>query len=120
MTDRYVRVSGTAPDRSLWLWCPGCDDAHRITIDPPNGWTWDGNETAPTISPSLLVDYGMVRGVRTVCHSFVRAGRWDFLADSTHALAGKTVPAVPLPDWFSNSMGWVDALANEADTTEAS
>jgi hypothetical protein len=32
------------------------------------------------------------------CHSFVRAGRIEFLNDSTHALAGKTVDLPDLPD----------------------
>jgi hypothetical protein len=34
------------------------------------------------------------------CHSFLKAGRWEFLGDSAHALAGQTVPMVPLPDWL--------------------
>lgn len=31
------------------------------------------------------------------CHSFLRAGRWEFLSDSAHHLAGQTVDMVPLP-----------------------
>lgn len=31
------------------------------------------------------------------CHSFLRAGVWDFLGDSAHHLAGQQVPMVPLP-----------------------
>lgn len=110
-----VRIggNGTAPGSSLWLWCPGCDDAHRITIDTPGGWTWDGNEATPTINPSILVhphkkfaaDNGHNGPGRVVdaprCHSFVRAGQWQFLADCTHELAGQMVPMVPLPDWLS-------------------
>jgi hypothetical protein len=34
------------------------------------------------------------------CHSYVPAGRWEFLADSAHALAGQTVDMVPVPDWL--------------------
>lgn len=104
-----VRIggNGTALGRSLWLWCPGCDDAHRITVDGSDTWTWDGNESAPTISPSILVsshktfdeEHNVVD--TPLCHSFVRVGRWEFLADCTHALAGQTVPMVPLPDWLN-------------------
>lgn len=115
-----VRVAGngTAPGRCLWLWCPGCDDSHMVTVDAPNGWTWDGNEAAPTIAPSILVhphkrlirndlEYPALIAPENVtttprCHSFVRAGRWEFLSDCTHALAGQTVPMVPLPDWLSD------------------
>lgn len=34
------------------------------------------------------------------CHSFLRDGRWEFLPDSAHHLAGQTVDMVPLPDWL--------------------
>jgi hypothetical protein len=34
------------------------------------------------------------------CHSFLRAGRWEFLSDSAHHLAGQSVDMVPLPDWL--------------------
>jgi hypothetical protein len=98
------------------MWCPGCQDAHRITFGSPDSWTWDGNETAPTINPSILVTgvqweheekfyrpghSSVPTGGETTCHSFVRAGQWQFLADSTHALAGQTVPMVPLPEWLT-------------------
>lgn len=32
------------------------------------------------------------------CHSYLRAGRWEFLGDSAHHLAGQTVAMVPLPE----------------------
>ena len=91
--------------------CPGCNERHGIPVNCPNGWTFDGNDAAPTISPSILC-----RGVRPitddeivilngggyvepeprVCHSFIRAGRIEFLGDCTHRLAGQTVDMVPL------------------------
>jgi hypothetical protein len=111
-----VRCGSDGQSQTLWFWCPGCDDLHRITVNSPNGWEWDGNEEAPTISPSILVrgvqwsqDVRFYRvghasvptGGETVCHSFIRAGRWEFLGDCTHAAAGQTVPMVPLPEWFA-------------------
>jgi hypothetical protein len=75
---------------SYWLWCPGCDDAVRID----DSWQFDGNPEQPTFSPSILSE-GAIR-----CHSFLRAGMWEFLPDSDHALAGKTVPMVDLPAWL--------------------
>jgi hypothetical protein len=89
-----LRVSGNGgePGRSLWLWlwCPACEDIHRIVIDTPTGWTWDGNEAAPTISPSILMtgtqwkhgetfykpNHRVEPGAEIRCHSYVRAGRW--------------------------------------------
>lgn len=120
-----VRTAAAAqPERgtSLWLWCPGCEDMHRVqtggTASEQIGpqWEWNGDRDNPTISPSILVrdrqwppdypEYVKPRhakvkpGDETVCHSFVRDGSWQFLPDSTHDLAGQTVPCVPIPGGF--------------------
>lgn len=75
---------------------------HVVTINGPTTWTFDGNVNAPTLSPSVLVqgvetnDEGMyVRD--TVCHSFVHAGRIQFLGDCTHELRGQTVDLPDMP-----------------------
>lgn len=109
--DRRRAVEG------LWLWCPGCDDLHRVVTWRADGggvWTWDGDMVRPTISPSIHVggvqwsseskfhrrNHAAVPvGAPTVCHSFVRAGVWEFLGDCTHTLAGQTVRAVPYSEW---------------------
>lgn len=94
----------------LGFWCPGCESMHVVD----SGWTFDGNYDRPTFSPSILVTSGhycqnwhaqdcwctfnekhpdaptSFKCFR--CHSFVKAGQIEFLADSTHALAGQTVP----------------------------
>ncbi len=99
--------------------CPGCAvdgqaGLHMLPVrgDVPDGrarWDWDGNEDAPTLSPSILtraehrrakrgddwVDVGLF-----ICHSFLRAGVFEFLTDCTHALAGQQVPMPPLPEGF--------------------
>jgi hypothetical protein len=118
-------ASKVAQGRACWTWCPACDKAHRFEIlgedgsHPPRPqgdyWTWDGNLEAPTFEPSMLVHWTGPTGFTNDnpaplgydgpseehrCHSFLRAGRWEFLADSTHALAGQTVDMVPLPDWL--------------------
>lgn len=90
--------------------CPGCNDTH--TFD--KRWTFNGDMECPTISPSLLVTSGHYcerardRGCWCTynaenpmepapfecyrCHSFIRNGYIEFLNDSTHKLAGQTVP----------------------------
>lgn len=80
-----------ATDGILMVWCPGCDCAHGMNTR----WSFDGNMERPTFSPSVLARTG-----GKVCHSFIRDGRIQFLADSTHALAGQTVelPAWPFAD----------------------
>lgn len=87
MSDDEPRILHTVkgePGRRLF-WCPGCECAHGWN----EGWTWDGNEEAPTVSPSLAIQ-GQVR-----CHLLVQAGKLVFLSDCEHALAGKTVPMEP-------------------------
>lgn len=95
--------------------CP-CGDAHYVTRPR---WTWNGDLERPTFTPSVLVTTGhyipLERNDGSCwctynaehpddpapfgcyrCHSYVRDGVVEFLADCTHALAGKSVP---LGDW---------------------
>jgi hypothetical protein len=96
------------------MWCPACDDTHAVEIESEPRWGFDGNLQEPTISPSIKVEgvqwevghtfhkphHHVVAGEPVVCHSFVRAGRWEFLGDCTHDLAGQTVEMVPVPAWL--------------------
>lgn len=97
----------------LTFLCPGCSAGHTITFGGAETWTWDGNTDTPTFSPSVLV-YPHGRSFDPAepdkpmeevkpqprCHSFVRAGHIEFLADSEHALAGQTVDMVDLPERY--------------------
>lgn len=82
-----------------WIfWCPGCRTHHYCG----QSWTWDGNREAPTVSPSILVQYnGSDAGIDGApparCHLFIRSGQIEFLGDCTHEFAGKTVRMEPLP-----------------------
>lgn len=77
--------------------CPGCNCGHGVWTSKPNHlgarWTWNGDMDRPTFDPSVLINVSNAPGTpRHVCHSYVRDGQIQFLADSTHELAGKTVP----------------------------
>lgn len=86
--------------------CPGCVDmlggsglhmlAVNTSVKSPS-WDWDGNLQKPTLSPSILTG----KGSKNVCHSFLRAGVFEFLTDCTHSLAGKKVEMPDLPEWFT-------------------
>lgn len=80
----------------LAMWCPGCKELHQIR---PSLWSFDNNWETPTITPSILVQWGPVDN-RLRCHSFIKDGKWEFLSDCTHELAGQTVDMVPLPDYM--------------------
>ena len=92
------------------FWCPACNAPHAVSVSaqgPAANWTYNGDATAPTFSPSVLVTYngsdaGQVtqeghRAPPAVCHSFVTDGRIQFLSDCTHALAGQTVDLPEFP-----------------------
>lgn len=86
--------------RGFLVWCPGCDIYHElITHQKPNRpcWQFDGNLDKPTFSPSLLVTWSWKDEPRR-CHSFIRAGKWEFLGDCTHKLKSQKVDMVPVPD----------------------
>lgn len=121
---RIVRNTGTPEEpiyvetgqTQLWFECPGCGGMHALNVSlspeqeaaklagaggPPK-WSWDGNLEAPTVSPSILssYEYGENRQKR-VCHSFLNAGRMQFLDDCTHDKKGQTVPLPDVPDWLA-------------------
>ncbi|HEX2868794.1 MAG TPA: DUF6527 family protein [Ignavibacteriales bacterium] len=81
------------------FFCPGCKHGHVVYTDPQhpqasNGahWGFNGNLEKPTFSPSILVSWNEGENYTPKrCHSFVTDGKIQFLTDSTHELAGKTV-----------------------------
>jgi hypothetical protein len=74
--------------------CPGCS-GNEFTVGIhaiDSRWTFNRNFDRPTFTPSLHVKMEFGDGSPTaICHSYVTDGRIQFLPDSTHALAGKTV-----------------------------
>lgn len=105
-------LDGVPQCRGLWVWCPGCEKAHRIRVTLEDGttvgegpiWSWNGRiDEGFSIDPSLLAWTGKrdepEPGDRR-CHSFIKDGVWQFLPDCTHALADSHVPMVPVPDWL--------------------
>lgn len=85
-------------ERVAWqVWCPACDRPHQFaspeTYTSFPGWTFNGDMERPTFQPSMRAEYGEGG---PVCHSFVTDGEFRYCSDSTHELAGETVP---VPDW---------------------
>ncbi len=76
---------GIAPDVRRYFYCPGCKCSHAVN----ETWTFNGDYEKPTLNPSLL-SKGQIR-----CHMFIRDGKIQFLNDSEHELAGKTVDMEP-------------------------
>lgn len=85
------------------LYCPGCDEIHVIRTASTPGenalvWSFNGDIEQPTFTPSLLnTRESDDKYQRHVCHCFIRGGRWEFLSDCTHQLAGQSLPLVKYP-----------------------
>jgi hypothetical protein len=115
---RKVEKREGSRDPDFTFFCPGCKCGHALwTTERNHGngaiWAFNGDMEKPTFSPSLLIrshqwtppvtgeNYEEFKRkpltqtkVETVCHSFVRDGRIEFLSDCTHELRGQTVPMV--------------------------
>ncbi len=78
-------------DSRIGFYCPGCDGSHSVPTSGPGAWGWNGSLSSPTFTPSLLVNADLSCPGAPRCHSFVRDGRIQFLADCSHGLAGETV-----------------------------
>lgn len=109
MKSQIRHVTDTQNNRydALAFLCPGCIELNgsglhmlpvNTTATTPS-WHWDGNLELPTISPSILTRTG-VDPNKNICHSFLKAGVFQFLGDCTHSLANQFVPMLDLPDWF--------------------
>jgi hypothetical protein len=84
------------------FWCEGCEMHHHVnTVLWREGgnpvWTFNGSLDKPTFTPSILVT--LEDNPRRVCHSFVTDGKIQFLVDSWHKLAGKTVTLLATEQW---------------------
>jgi hypothetical protein len=95
---KYLYKLENEEETYLLFLCPGCGLTHPYIIratDPSRPkWSYNGDEAAPTFSPSLLVnkDHPQSR-----CHLFVEGGRIRYLQDCHHDLRGQTIdlPAYP-------------------------
>lgn len=102
-------------ETKVYFYCAGCKMLHGVQVrgDQEPLWGWNGDCVKPTFTPSVLVrgtfmlndeeraklDAGIDFERRPlVCHSFVTDGQIAYLSDSTHELAGQTVPLSNLDD----------------------
>jgi len=85
----------SANDGTYWFVCPGCKATHTYHTDRAQGepcWDTNGSTSFPSFYPSYKrTSPGNTSGEPNICHFFVTDGRIEFVSDSTHELAGKTV-----------------------------
>jgi hypothetical protein len=95
-------------------WCPGCEELHDYAVDQPfrNGarWSFSGPPDRPSFSPSMNISIG--EPVEERCHYYLTVGVLQFCPDSTHALAGQSVPLPDIPQHI-----WLRAGINLSSET---
>jgi hypothetical protein len=96
-------------------WCPGCEEMHTL----PDNWKFNGNLEKPTFTPSfkhtgiqrVFVDGNWTgewkkdasgNTVPFICHYILTDGVLNFCGDSTHVLAGHSVPLPSLPEGLTD------------------
>lgn len=94
------------------MWCPGCKGTHVLPWKR-GGWTFKGDTERPTFAPSFRITGVMdpdfqkcdasEKGKAFVCHFVLTDGILNFCADSTHELAGKSIPLPRIPDEVNES-----------------
>lgn len=100
--------------------CLGCGHPHVLTIKKIPGydgpcWEFNNNLDLPTFTPSLLCRAGkaaydanewekleqehkeFLEKRSSVCHSFIREGKIQYLSDCTHSLRGQTIDLPEYP-----------------------
>ena len=73
----------------------------------PDSWTFNGNLDKPTFAPSFKhsghhFEKRSDNSVAFVCHYVLTDGILNFCTDSTHGLAGKSVPLPKLPEGLTD------------------
>ncbi len=96
-----VEPDNLTDDSPDWVFfCPGCKQLHGVWTSKPNIvngkpqiWTFNGNVDKPTFSPSIHITRTRTGSSKpeTICHSFVRDGKIQFLGDCRHDLKNQTI-----------------------------
>lgn len=104
-------TEGDITYQALIFVCPGCIELESgrgsgLHLVPVNtklkkpAWKWNKDREAPTLTPSLRTN-----NIRGVCHLKLRDGRIEYLKDSNHSYAGKTLDLSDVPEWIINEKG---------------
>lgn len=82
----------SAPDATLYHWCPACEELHVI---PAEGWTrHDGQPEQEDVTYTPSFGQHTKRGY---CHYNITRGKLIFHGDSYHSMRGEVeLPDIPI------------------------
>lgn len=93
---KFVLLESNTEQERWVFFCPGCQEYHWIrTRGESPLWRFNGDVECPTVEPSILT---FKDDPARRCHSYVRAGRIEYLGDCGHTLRGQSVP-LPECEW---------------------
>jgi hypothetical protein len=91
LSAKLRRVASISGDIRYSFYCPGCEYSHIIRVSGHEPvWFWNGDLESPTIHPSIR----LFDSAGTICHLWITDGNIQYLPDSQHGLADKTVPMI--------------------------
>lgn len=105
MNNKSVLLKLSCVDGVFLFHCPGCKCSHWFSITGktpgnPNEareqfkWSFNGDYEKPTVRASILVRSSM-KGIPTVCHSFITDGKIQYLLDCTHEFKDQLIDMEP-------------------------
>lgn len=77
--------------------CPGCGCKHGVYTTPSKFnntvWSFNGDVNKPTVVPSIKVTHSPHPTAQKlhICHSYIKDGMIQYLADCTHPLANQII-----------------------------
>jgi hypothetical protein len=116
MTDLFYEFHG-----KHWFHCPACDAPHAVPVGG-EGWVKSGTPDKPTLHPSVKVtsheiaykdDGSLDTPIKTTCHFWLRAGRFNYCGDCTHEFSNESIPMVEYEGPFFAENG---ALLGDEET----
>lgn len=106
-TATHLKLRFPGPSGTMYL--PVC-----LNSKEEKSWLWNGDVYAPTLTPSVCTRMGHADH-ETICHSWVREGRVEFLGDSTHEHAGKTLDLLPVEPVEESDPDEAEQLRNDPE-----
>lgn len=85
----------------LKFYCLACKESHIVCVGKKSYWrqiwTFNNDYNKPTINPSILVSVNYPN-YTSICHSFIKEGKIQYLNDCTHNMKGTTIELLDIDE----------------------
>jgi hypothetical protein len=114
LSSKLVKYYGYPEGPVLLHWCAGCQELHALAVDQPfangNQYTFNGNLSAPTFAPEMLIEWGTpdLSEVYGRCRYTITDGQITYSEDSLHDFNSNTAPLADIPAHKLEELGIVN------------